>query len=63
MGKHIKNKKVFQFEPIDNLTCFFVPGTVHLLLGEELEMMIPCRPSALISLEADSTFFGVIQLN
>uniref|UniRef100_A0A3B5LRJ6 THD domain-containing protein n=1 Tax=Xiphophorus couchianus TaxID=32473 RepID=A0A3B5LRJ6_9TELE len=43
-------------------TCY-TAGTVHLLLGEELEMMIPCRPSALISLEADSTFFGVIQLN
>ncbi|KAM4732898.1 tumor necrosis factor ligand superfamily member 13B-like [Anableps anableps] len=43
-------------------TCY-AAGTVHLLQGEELEMVIPCRPSALISLEADSTFFGVIQLN
>ncbi|XP_008418124.1 tumor necrosis factor ligand superfamily member 13B-like [Poecilia reticulata] len=48
-------------EAYDN-TCY-TAGTVHLLQGEELEMLIPCRPSTLISLEADSTFFGVVQLN
>uniref|UniRef100_A0A096LVZ7 Tumor necrosis factor ligand superfamily member 13B-like n=1 Tax=Poecilia formosa TaxID=48698 RepID=A0A096LVZ7_POEFO len=48
-------------EACDN-TCYSA-GTVHLLQGDELEMLIPFRPPALISLEADSTFFGVVQLN
>ncbi|XP_041846581.1 tumor necrosis factor ligand superfamily member 13B-like isoform X1 [Melanotaenia boesemani] len=43
-------------------TCY-TAGTVQLLQGDELELVIPCRPTALISMEADSTFFGVIQLN
>ncbi|XP_015243994.1 PREDICTED: tumor necrosis factor ligand superfamily member 13B-like [Cyprinodon variegatus] len=49
-------------EGAEDNTCY-TAGTVHLLRGEELEMVIPVRPSALISLEADSTFFGVIKLN
>ncbi|KAM4585673.1 tumor necrosis factor ligand superfamily member 13B-like [Fundulus diaphanus] len=43
-------------------TCY-TSGTVHLHQGEKLELVIPFRPSAVISLEADSTFFGVMQLN
>ncbi|TWW55098.1 hypothetical protein D4764_09G0001470 [Takifugu flavidus] len=38
-------------------------GVVQLHQGDELELVIPFRPQALISMDADSTFFGVIQLN
>ncbi|XP_012727546.2 tumor necrosis factor ligand superfamily member 13B-like [Fundulus heteroclitus] len=41
-------------------TCY-TSGPVH--LHEKLEMGIPCWPSAQISLEADSTIFGLMQLN
>ncbi|KAM9309754.1 tumor necrosis factor ligand superfamily member 13B-like isoform 2-T2 [Pholidichthys leucotaenia] len=43
-------------------TCY-TAGTVHLLQDDELELVIPDRPLALISMDEDSTFFGVIQLN
>uniref|UniRef100_A0A3Q1F477 Tumor necrosis factor ligand superfamily member 13B-like n=1 Tax=Acanthochromis polyacanthus TaxID=80966 RepID=A0A3Q1F477_9TELE len=38
-------------------------GTVYLLQGDELELVIPDRPGVLISTDPESTFFGVIQLN
>ncbi|XP_056899272.1 tumor necrosis factor ligand superfamily member 13B-like [Takifugu flavidus] len=43
-------------------TCY-TAGVVQLHQGDELELVIPFRPQALISMDADSTFFGVIQLN
>ncbi|XP_061582197.1 tumor necrosis factor ligand superfamily member 13B-like [Cololabis saira] len=43
-------------------TCY-AAGTVQLSRDEELEMVIPHRPAAIIAIEADSTFFGVIRLN
>ncbi|XP_029971133.1 tumor necrosis factor ligand superfamily member 13B-like [Salarias fasciatus] len=43
-------------------TCY-TAGTVRLFQNEELELVIPNRPSVLISLDSESTFFGVIQLN
>ncbi|XP_008279537.1 tumor necrosis factor ligand superfamily member 13B-like isoform X1 [Stegastes partitus] len=42
-------------------TCYS-SGTVHLLRGDELELVIPDRPAAQISTDPESTFFGVIQL-
>ncbi|XP_037635153.1 tumor necrosis factor ligand superfamily member 13B-like isoform X2 [Sebastes umbrosus] len=43
-------------------TCY-TSGIVQLHQDDELELVIPYRPQALISMDADSTFFGVIQLN
>uniref|UniRef100_G3Q2V5 THD domain-containing protein n=1 Tax=Gasterosteus aculeatus aculeatus TaxID=481459 RepID=G3Q2V5_GASAC len=43
-------------------TCY-TAGVVQLLQDDELELVIPYRPHSLISMDADSTFFGVIQLN
>ncbi|XP_035803393.2 tumor necrosis factor ligand superfamily member 13B-like isoform X1 [Amphiprion ocellaris] len=43
-------------------TCYS-SGTVYLLQDDELELVIPDRPGALISTDTESTFFGVIQLN
>lgn len=43
-------------------TCY-TAGVVQLHQDDELELVIPDRPDALISMDADSTFFGVIQLN
>ncbi|XP_028272888.1 tumor necrosis factor ligand superfamily member 13B-like isoform X2 [Parambassis ranga] len=43
-------------------TCY-TAGTVHLHQDDELELVIPYRPIALIPLDAESTFFGVMQLN
>ncbi|XP_042274958.1 tumor necrosis factor ligand superfamily member 13B-like isoform X2 [Thunnus maccoyii] len=43
-------------------TCY-TAGIVQLHQDDELELVIPYRPQALISMDADSTFFGVIQLN
>ncbi|KAM3612833.1 uncharacterized protein V6R79_015396 [Siganus canaliculatus] len=43
-------------------TCY-TAGVVQLHQDDELELVIPHRPQALISMDADSTFFGVIQLN
>ncbi|TMS17615.1 Tumor necrosis factor ligand superfamily member 13B [Larimichthys crocea] len=48
-------------ESLEN-TCY-TAGIVHLHQDDELELVIPDRPQALISMDADSTFFGVIQLN
>ncbi|XP_078117014.1 tumor necrosis factor ligand superfamily member 13B-like isoform X2 [Sander vitreus] len=43
-------------------TCY-TAGIVQLNQNDELELVIPYRPHALISMDADGTFFGVIQLN
>ncbi|KAK2849319.1 hypothetical protein Q5P01_009153 [Channa striata] len=43
-------------------TCY-TAGVVQLHRDDELELVIPYRPQALISMDADSTFFGIIQLN
>ncbi|XP_053180255.1 tumor necrosis factor ligand superfamily member 13B-like [Scomber japonicus] len=43
-------------------TCY-TSGIVQLRQNDELELVIPYRPQALISMDAESTFFGVIQLN
>ncbi|XP_024863925.1 tumor necrosis factor ligand superfamily member 13B-like [Kryptolebias marmoratus] len=43
-------------------TCY-TTGTVRLLQGDELELVVLYRPSALISMEPDATFFGVIHLS
>ncbi|XP_049897881.1 tumor necrosis factor ligand superfamily member 13B-like isoform X4 [Epinephelus moara] len=43
-------------------TCY-TAGVVQLRQDDELELVIPCRPQALISMDAEWTFFGVIQLN
>ncbi|XP_035506361.1 tumor necrosis factor ligand superfamily member 13B isoform X2 [Scophthalmus maximus] len=43
-------------------TCH-TAGIVQLHQDDELELVIPNRPQALVSMDADSTFFGVIQLN
>ncbi|XP_019935104.1 tumor necrosis factor ligand superfamily member 13B-like isoform X2 [Paralichthys olivaceus] len=43
-------------------TCH-TAGIVQLHQDDELELVIPHRPQAIVSLDADSTFFGVIQLN
>ncbi|XP_034037453.1 tumor necrosis factor ligand superfamily member 13B-like [Thalassophryne amazonica] len=43
-------------------TCYSA-GIVELQQGDELELVVPYRPQILISMDADSTFFGVIQLN
>lgn len=40
----------------------YTAGVVKLDQGDELELVIPDRPNAKISMDADSTFFGVIQL-
>ncbi|MBN3271013.1 TN13B factor, partial [Polyodon spathula] len=40
----------------------YTAGVVKLDQGDELELVIPDRPNAQISMDADSTFFGVIQL-
>uniref|UniRef100_UPI00398F2D39 tumor necrosis factor ligand superfamily member 13B-like n=1 Tax=Pristiophorus japonicus TaxID=55135 RepID=UPI00398F2D39 len=42
-------------------TCF-TAGIVKLDQGDELELLLPSRPNAHISMEKDSTFFGAIQL-
>ncbi|CAJ1058099.1 tumor necrosis factor ligand superfamily member 13B-like [Xyrichtys novacula] len=43
-------------------TCY-TAGIVQLHQGDELQLVIPDRPQALISMDPESTFFGVIQLN
>ncbi|KAK2903990.1 hypothetical protein Q8A73_010647 [Channa argus] len=43
-------------------TCY-TAGVVQLHQDDELELVIPDRPQALISMDTDSTFFGIIQLN
>ncbi|XP_034453302.1 tumor necrosis factor ligand superfamily member 13B-like [Hippoglossus hippoglossus] len=43
-------------------TCH-TAGIVQLHQDDELELVIPHRPQSLVSMDADSTFFGVIQLN
>ncbi|XP_031713987.1 tumor necrosis factor ligand superfamily member 13B-like isoform X1 [Anarrhichthys ocellatus] len=43
-------------------TCY-TAGIVRLHQDDELELVIPYRPHALISMDAEFTFFGVIQLN
>ncbi|XP_032384360.1 tumor necrosis factor ligand superfamily member 13B isoform X2 [Etheostoma spectabile] len=43
-------------------TCY-TAGIVQLNQDDELELVIPYRPHGLISMDADETFFGVIQLN
>uniref|UniRef100_A0A673CBB7 THD domain-containing protein n=1 Tax=Sphaeramia orbicularis TaxID=375764 RepID=A0A673CBB7_9TELE len=43
-------------------TCY-TSGIFQLHQDDELELVILHRPQALISVDADSTFFGVIQLN
>ena len=48
------------------LCMSFVTGIVQLHQDDELELVIPDRPlmdKVLISMDADATFFGVIQLN
>ncbi|XP_078068008.1 tumor necrosis factor ligand superfamily member 13B-like [Mustelus asterias] len=42
-------------------TCF-TAGIVKLDQEDELELLLPSRPNANISMEKDSTFFGAIQL-
>nr|XP_020470253.1 tumor necrosis factor ligand superfamily member 13B-like isoform X2 [Monopterus albus] len=42
-------------------TCY-TSDTVQLHQDDELELVIPDRPHALISMDADSTFFGILQL-
>ncbi|XP_078403701.1 uncharacterized protein LOC144683955 isoform X3 [Cetorhinus maximus] len=42
-------------------TCF-TAGIVKLDQGDELELLLPSRPNAHISMDKDSTFFGAIQL-
>ncbi|KAM6951935.1 tumor necrosis factor ligand superfamily member 13B-like [Lycodopsis pacificus] len=41
----------------------YTAGIVQLHQDDELELVIPYRPHALISMDAEFTFFGVIQLN
>ncbi|XP_039975009.1 tumor necrosis factor ligand superfamily member 13B-like [Xiphias gladius] len=43
-------------------TCY-TAGIVQLHQDDELELVIPDRPQAVISMDTDSTFFGVIKLN
>ncbi|XP_029020822.1 tumor necrosis factor ligand superfamily member 13B-like isoform X2 [Betta splendens] len=43
-------------------TCH-TAGIVQLRRDDRLELVIPYRPQALISMDAESTFFGVVQLN
>ncbi|XP_034400076.1 tumor necrosis factor ligand superfamily member 13B-like isoform X3 [Cyclopterus lumpus] len=43
-------------------TCY-TAGIVQLHQDDELELVVPYRPHALISMDAQFTFFGVIQLN
>ncbi|KAM8908321.1 tumor necrosis factor ligand superfamily member 13B-like isoform 2-T2 [Spinachia spinachia] len=43
-------------------TCY-TAGIVQLLQDDDLELVIPYMPNSLISMDAESTFFGVIQLN
>ncbi|XP_068449056.1 tumor necrosis factor ligand superfamily member 13B-like isoform X2 [Clinocottus analis] len=43
-------------------TCY-TAGIVQLHQDEELELVVPYRPHDLISMDAEFTFFGVIQLN
>ncbi|XP_029296792.1 tumor necrosis factor ligand superfamily member 13B-like isoform X2 [Cottoperca gobio] len=43
-------------------TCY-TAGIVHLHQDDELELVIPYRSQVLISMDAESTFFGVMQLN
>ncbi|XP_064828843.1 tumor necrosis factor ligand superfamily member 13B-like [Oncorhynchus masou masou] len=38
-------------------------GMVKLEREDELELVIPDRPQAQVSMEADSTFFGIMRLN
>ncbi|XP_078268006.1 tumor necrosis factor ligand superfamily member 13B-like [Rhinoraja longicauda] len=42
-------------------TCF-TAGIVKLDQGDQLELLLPARPNAQISMGRDSTFFGAIQL-
>nr|NP_001409564.1 tumor necrosis factor ligand superfamily member 13C [Callorhinchus milii] len=42
-------------------TCF-TAGIVKLDQGDELELLLPSRPNAQISMDGDSTFFGAIQV-
>ncbi|XP_048885305.1 tumor necrosis factor ligand superfamily member 13B-like isoform X1 [Brienomyrus brachyistius] len=42
-------------------TCY-TAGIVKLEREDELELVIPDRPQAQISMDADSTFFGILQL-
>ncbi|CAB1324764.1 unnamed protein product [Coregonus sp. 'balchen'] len=43
-------------------TCY-TGGIVKLEREDELELVIPDRPQAQVSMDADSTYFGIIQLN
>ncbi|XP_054453431.1 tumor necrosis factor ligand superfamily member 13B-like isoform X2 [Anoplopoma fimbria] len=43
-------------------TCY-TAGIVQLHQDDELELVVPYRPHAIISMDAEFTFFGVIQLN
>ncbi|KAG9340941.1 hypothetical protein JZ751_020134 [Albula glossodonta] len=40
----------------------YTAGMVKLEREDELELVILCRPQAEVSMDADSTFFGIIQL-
>lgn len=42
--------------------CFVSEGTAKLRQGDELELVIPDRPNAIINMDVESTFFGVIQM-
>lgn len=42
-------------------TCH-TAGIAQLRQGDELELVIPDRPNAIITMDAESTFFGVIQM-
>ncbi|KAJ8015750.1 hypothetical protein DPEC_G00029390 [Dallia pectoralis] len=43
-------------------TCY-TSGIVKLERQDQLELVIPDRPQAQVSMDADSTYFGIIQLN
>ncbi|KAM9740873.1 tumor necrosis factor ligand superfamily member 13B-like [Menidia menidia] len=64
-GKTSELLRCLQQMPVEALhsnTCY-TAGAAQLLQGDELELVIPFGPNTLISMEDDSTFFGVIQLN
>ncbi|KAL0974366.1 hypothetical protein UPYG_G00219490 [Umbra pygmaea] len=49
--------------PTNSANTCYTSGILELQKQDELELVIPDRPQAQVSMDADCTFFGIIQLN
>uniref|UniRef100_A0A3P8XFW1 THD domain-containing protein n=1 Tax=Esox lucius TaxID=8010 RepID=A0A3P8XFW1_ESOLU len=54
---------VQQMPPANSANTCYTLGIMKLEQQDQLELVIPDRPLARVSMDADSTYFGIIQLN